>query len=98
MAPPMFPFTRSGYIINVPGHYKGYVCHSCPGTAPGHDIYMPPGWTLKSCQPISSAGGYGCATHLFVALIETVHQDFVGENTHPIEVRSTPPGAKISIK
>ncbi|MHA1287245.1 MAG: hypothetical protein ACTSPB_07545 [Candidatus Thorarchaeota archaeon] len=97
MTIPMFPFPGPEWTINVPGHFKGLVCHSCPKTMPGVDLYIPLGWTLKSCEPVSSSGGHGCLAHQYVASVEVVHQDFVGENTHPIEVRSVPPGAQINV-
>lgn len=97
MTMPMFPFSTSDNTINNPGHYKGIVCHSCPGTSPGHDIYIPSGWNLKSCVPISSAGGRGCAAHLYVALIEVTHDDYEGAASHPITFNSVPSGAQISV-
>lgn len=98
MTPPMFPFNAPEWTINIPGYYKGYVCHSCPRTGLGYDLVVPYGWTVKSCEPVSSAGGHGCKSHLYVALVEVVHKDYVGETTHPIEFKSAPPGAIISIK
>lgn len=98
MTPPMWPFPGPEWTIHVPGHFKGLVCHSCPGTMPGIDLYIPHKWSLKSCEPVSSSGGHGCLAHQYVASVEVVHQDFVSVNTHSIEIKSDPPGAHISIK
>jgi len=97
MTPPMFPFKGPEWITNIPGYYEGYVCHSCPKTGLGYDLVVPYGWTVKSCQPISSGGGHGCASHLYVALVTVVHRDYEGETTYPIEVKSIPPGAEINV-
>lgn len=94
----LWPFPGKEWTVNVPGHYIGYVCHACPKTMIGQDLYIPYQWTLKSCEIISTGGGKGCQDHLYVSLVEVMHQDFVGENTHQIEIESNPLGAKVTVK
>lgn len=93
----MFPFATTDNTINVPGHYKGIVCHSCLGTAPGHDIYIPYGWVLNSCEEVSPSSRSACQSSQFAALIEITHKDFSGTTSHPIQINSNPPGAQIHV-
>lgn len=97
MTLPMYPFAQAGWIVNEPGHYKGHVCHGCPDSIPGKQLYVQHDWTLKSCTTVSTSGGFGCASHLYVAMIEIVHDDYVGGTTQQIEIKSSPPGATIDI-